>query len=103
MSSELDLLKEVYKRAKDFLKFMDDSYSNIHTDLDKEEEIRGHLVIAIRNYEKPKKKLKLYSPIAKSHAGYTYLFGRYTDKKEHFSAGGEKIIGWHEIEVEVDE
>lgn len=50
-----------------------------------------------------KKKVKLYSPIAKSNAGYTYLFGRYTDTKDVFRAGGEKIIGWHEIEVEVDE
>lgn len=52
----------------------------------------------------PKKiKIKLYSPIGKSQQGYIYLFGKYADKKEWFGEGGETIIGWHEIEVEVDE
>lgn len=51
---------------------------------------------------KPKKKVKLYSPIIKSTQGYRYIHGRYTDTKEVF-LGVENIIGWHEIEVEVDE
>lgn len=52
---------------------------------------------------KAKQKIKLYSPVGKSQQGYIYLFGKYADKKEWFGEGGETIIGWHEIEVEVDE
>lgn len=52
---------------------------------------------------KLKKKVKLYSPVGKSQQGYIYLFGKYADKKQWFGEGGETIIGWHEIEVEVDE
>jgi hypothetical protein len=69
MASELDLLKEVYKRAKDFLKSIDDSYSNICTDADKEEEIRGYLVIAIRNYEKSKKTVKVFGKLDEARRG----------------------------------
>ena len=99
MASELDSLKNVYKKAKDFLKFMDDSYSNTHTDGDKEEEIRSNLVLAIRNYEKRKNKVKVYRPITKEGNNYI-LYDRYCNNKDLFHGN---IVGWQEMEVEVDE
>lgn len=54
---------------------------------------------------KQTKKVKLYSPIYENlnNLGY-YESHRYTSNKQDFlETAREKIVGWHEIEVEVDE
>lgn len=48
---------------------------------------------------KPKKKVTLYRPIAKEGENYI-LYDRYCNNKNMFKG---KIVGWQQIEVEVDE
>lgn len=105
MTSELDSLKIVYKKAKDFLKFMDDSYSNTHTDGDKEEEIRSNLVLAIRNYEKQKrkKKVKLYRYILKNMHTNLYCVNHWQSESPGNYHYDFQVVGTEEMEVEVDE
>jgi hypothetical protein len=58
-----------------------------------------------KEYTPPKqtKKVKLYSPIGLKDNGKIYTIGQYANEKSVFNSGSDKIIGWHEIEVEVDE
>ena len=52
---------------------------------------------------KETKKVKLYSPIGLKDNGKIYTIGQYANDKSVFNSGSDKIVGWHEIEVEVDE
>ncbi len=50
---------------------------------------------------KETKKVKLYSPIGLKDNGKIYTIGQYANDKSVFNSGADKIVGWHEIEVEV--
>jgi hypothetical protein len=49
------------------------------------------------------KKVELYSPIGLKDNGKIYTIGQYANDKSFFNQGSDKIIGWHKIEIEVDE
>jgi hypothetical protein len=54
---------------------------------------------------KQTKKVKLYCPIYEAYKGIIKCYGKWASKKDHFYelAGNQRIIGWQEMEVEVDE
>lgn len=56
-------------------------------------------------YEEPKKtkKVILWCPIVLDNNGTIWTFKGYSSKKEDFNIDGCKIVGWHSIEVEVED
>lgn len=51
---------------------------------------------------KPKKKVKVYSALVKRSDGCYFMMGDHYSDKTIFDGIKNEIIGWHEIEVEVD-
>jgi hypothetical protein len=47
-------------------------------------------------------KITLYRPIVRSFKGYVFAYERWADDKSLFHENGDIIIGWQEMEVEVN-
>lgn len=52
---------------------------------------------------KQTKKVKLYSALVKRDDGCYYILGNHYSDKSIFDRIKDEIVGWHEVEVEVDE